>query len=128
VDYLRPASSIVLQHQEKWDGTGYPKKLKGEEIVIGARVFHVVDTIDAITSDRPYRKARPFADAREEIIRCGGTQFDPKVVEAFLAVPPEDWERIRLDVETVALLSADLGESPQTHDELVASLHSALRA
>jgi response regulator RpfG family c-di-GMP phosphodiesterase len=116
VDYLRPASSIVLQHQEKWDGTGYPKKLKGDAIVIGARIFHVVDTLDAITSDRPYRKARAFDDARKEIERCTGSQFDPRVVEAFLAVPPEDWERIRLDVETVAVLSADLAESPDGGD------------
>jgi response regulator RpfG family c-di-GMP phosphodiesterase len=127
VDYLRPASSIVLQHQEKWDGSGYPQHLRGEDIVIGARIFHVVDTLDAITSDRPYRKARPFEDARSEIIRCGGTQFDPKVVEAFLAVPAEEWERIRLDVETVAVLSADLAESP-ARDELVAQLASTARA
>ena len=128
VDYLRPASAIVLQHQEKWDGTGYPSALKGEEIVVGARIFHVVDTLDAITSDRPYRKSRPFVDARAEIVRCGGTQFGPRIVEAFLAVPAEDWERIRLDVETVAVLSADLAENPHTHDELVAALHTALRA
>src|SRR5512141_1778559 len=118
VDYLRPASAIVLQHQEKWDGTGYPSALRGEDIVVGARIFHVVDTLDAITSDRPYRKARPMADARAEIVRCSGTQFDPKVVEAFLAVPPEDWERIRLDVETVAVLSADLAEVPTSADAL----------
>src|SRR5512141_1798093 len=61
VDHLRPASIIVLQHQEKWDGTGYPAGLRGEEIGVGARVFHVVDTLDAITSDRPYRRARGFA-------------------------------------------------------------------
>ena len=113
VDYLRPASAIVLQHQEKWDGSGYPKRMKGEEMVIGARIFHVVDTLDAITSDRPYRRARPFLDAREEIFRCRGSQFDPTVVDAFLKVAPEDWERIRLDVETVAVLSADLAESPR---------------
>ena len=112
VDYLRPASAIVLQHQEKWDGSGYPKRLKGEDIVIGARIFHVVDTLDAITSDRPYRRARHFADAKAEIIRCRGSQFDPRVVDAFLAIPEEEWERIRLDVETVAVLSADLAERP----------------
>jgi response regulator RpfG family c-di-GMP phosphodiesterase len=127
VDYLRPASSIVLQHQEKFDGTGYPGGLDGESIVLGARVFHVVDTLDAITSDRPYRKSRPFEDARAEIVRCSGTQFDPKVVEAFLAVGAEEWERIRLDVETVAVLSADLAEAPHAHDQLVAALHSTLR-
>ncbi len=112
VDYLRPASLIVLQHQERWDGSGYPRGLHGEQIGIGARVFHVVDTLDAITSDRPYRRARPFGDARDEVIRCRGTQFDPDVVEAFLEVGEEEWERIRLDVETVAVLSADLAEQP----------------
>jgi response regulator RpfG family c-di-GMP phosphodiesterase len=127
VDYLRPASSIVLQHQEKWDGGGYPGALRGTDIVIGARIFHVVDTLDAITSDRPYRKARPFEEARAEIVRCAGTQFDPRIVDAFLSVPGEEWERIRLDVETVAVLSADLAETPG-HDVLVASLAGALRA
>jgi HD-GYP domain-containing protein (c-di-GMP phosphodiesterase class II) len=127
VDYLRPASAIVLQHQEKWDGSGYPAGLREEEIVIGARIFHVVDTLDAITSDRPYRKSRPFAEAREEIARCVGTQFDPRVVEAFLSVPPEDWERIRLDVETVAVLSADLAEHPPSAEDVLAAL-SAVRA
>ncbi|HTP28477.1 MAG TPA: HD domain-containing phosphohydrolase [Anaeromyxobacteraceae bacterium] len=117
VDYLRLASSIVLQHQEKWDGSGYPAGLRGEEIVIGARIFHLVDTLDAMTSDRPYRRARPFAEARAEVIRCQGTQFDPKVVEAFLLVPPDEWERIRLDVETVAVLSADLAERPPGTDQ-----------
>ena len=112
VDYLRPASTIVLQHQEKWDGTGYPAGLRGDGIGIGARVFHVVDTLDAITSERPYRRARGFGDARAEIIRCRGTQFDPRVVDAFLAIAEEEWERIRLDVETVAVLSADLAERP----------------
>jgi response regulator RpfG family c-di-GMP phosphodiesterase len=128
VDYLRPASTIVLQHQEKWDGSGYPSGLRGEEIVIGARIFHVVDTLDAITSDRPYRRSRPFGEARNEITRCRGTQFDPRVVDAFLAVPPEDWERIRLDVETVAVLSADLAESPPNAEDLAAALECGLRA
>src|SRR6266508_3769480 len=128
VDYLRPASAIVLQHQEKWDGTGYPARLKAEEIVVGARIFHVVDTLDAITSDRPYRKSRPFDDAREEIVRCAGTQFDPRIVEAFVSVPGEEWERIRLDVETVAVLSADLAESPRSQDELLGAIETALRA
>jgi len=112
VDYLRPASMVVLQHQEKWDGTGYPFGLHGDSIVVGARVFHVVDALDAITSDRPYRKARGYSDARVEIVRCRETQFDPKVVDAFLEIAGEEWDRIRLDVETVAVLSADLAERP----------------
>jgi putative nucleotidyltransferase with HDIG domain len=128
VDYLRPASAIVLQHQERWDGSGYPAGLRGEEIVVGARIFHIVDTLDAITSDRPYRRSRPFADARAEITRCAGTQFDPRLVEAFLGISGEEWERIRLDVETVAVLSADLAENPPQGDELVGALESALRA
>jgi putative nucleotidyltransferase with HDIG domain len=118
VEYLKPASIVVLQHQEKWDGTGYPAKLRGDAIGIGARVFHVVDTLDAITSDRPYRKARKFEDARAEIVRCTGSQFDPQVVEAFLAIPQDEWERIRLDVETVAVLSADLAERPPGLEEI----------
>jgi response regulator RpfG family c-di-GMP phosphodiesterase len=121
VDYLKPASSIVLQHHERWDGTGYPGCRRGEEIDLGARVFAIVDTLDAITSDRPYRKARPYDAARAEIVRCGGTQFDPACVEAFLAVPQEEWDRIRLDVETVAVLSADLAERPPLPDPLAPS-------
>ncbi len=129
VDYLRPASSIVLQHQEKWDGTGYPSGLREEKIVVGARIFHVVDTLDAITSDRPYRRARPFPEAKAEITRCAGTQFDPRIVEAFVSVIEEEWERIRLDVETVAVLSADLAEAPPASpDEIVDAMHAALRA
>jgi putative nucleotidyltransferase with HDIG domain len=112
VDYLQPASEIVLQHQEKWDGTGYPFGLRGEAIHIGARIFHVVDALDAITSDRPYRKARPFPVAREEIVRCRGAHFDPAVVEAFLAIVQDEWERIRIDVEQVAVLSADTAPEP----------------
>jgi putative nucleotidyltransferase with HDIG domain len=129
VDYLRPASRIVMQHQEKFDGTGYPAGLRGESIVIGARIFHVVDTLDAITSDRPYRRARTFADARAEIIRCVATQFDPRVVDAFLAVPQEEWDRIRLDVETAAVLTADLEPAPPgSPEELVQALAGAARA
>ena len=129
VDYLRPASSIVLQHQEKWDGTGYPAGLAGEGIVIGARIFHIVDTLDAITSNRPYRQARSVTEAREEIARCSGTQFDPDLVKAFMAIAEEDWERIRLDVETVAVLSADMAEHPPgTERDLDHALARALKA
>jgi response regulator RpfG family c-di-GMP phosphodiesterase len=112
VDYLKPAAGVVLQHHERWDGKGYPCGLSGPDIVLGARIFHIVDTLDAITSDRPYRKARPLEVARAEIERCSGTQFDPACVEAFLSVSQDEWERIRLDVETVAVLSAELAERP----------------
>ena len=97
--YLHEASLIVLQHQERWDGKGYPQGLKGHDIVIGARIFCLADTVDAITSDRPYRKGRPMSVARAEIQRCAGTQFDPVLSEAFLAVPDSEWEKIRAEVE-----------------------------
>ena len=79
VEYLQAAPrSSCSQHQEKWDGTGYPAGLKGEDILIGARMFHVVDAYDAITSDRPYRKARGYAEARSEITRCRGASSTPR--------------------------------------------------
>jgi putative nucleotidyltransferase with HDIG domain len=97
--YLHEAALIVLQHQERWDGKGYPQGLTGEDIVLGARIFCLVDTVDAMTSDRPYRKGRPMSVAREEIRRCAGTQFDPSLADAFLRVPDTEWQRIRQQVE-----------------------------
>ena len=111
IDYLAGASQIVLQHQERWDGKGYPKGLAGKDIVIGARIFSVVDTLDAIRSDRPYRAGRSFPVALEEIRRCSGTQFDPDVVEAFASVPESGWEEIREQVERMALRSAESDEN-----------------
>jgi response regulator RpfG family c-di-GMP phosphodiesterase len=99
IPYLREAALIVFQHQERWDGQGYPQKLKGREIVVGARMFMVADTLDAITSDRPYRKGSSLETALREIRRLAGTQFDPEVVEAFLSIPESDWPRIRSEVE-----------------------------
>jgi putative nucleotidyltransferase with HDIG domain len=95
IPFLRDAAEIVLAHQEFYDGTGYPRGLKGEEIPLGARIFTIADSMDAMISDRPYRKALPLSYAREEIRRCGGTQFDPKVVEVFLSIPEEDWVKLR---------------------------------
>ena len=84
VPFLSRAAEIVYSHHERFDGAGYPRSLKGEEIPLGARIFAVVDTYDAITSDRPYRLARSHEYALEEIRRHAGTQFDPTVVAAFL--------------------------------------------
>jgi putative nucleotidyltransferase with HDIG domain len=95
VSFLRDAALVVLHHQECFDGSGYPAGLKGEEIVLGARIFAAADTYDAMTSDRPYRKALTYEDAREEILRCSGTQFDPRVVEAFLRIPKATFQQIR---------------------------------
>jgi hypothetical protein len=88
VPYLRPAAKIVLAHHERWDGDGYPRRLKEEDIPLGARIFAICDTYDAIISDRPYRKGQSPDAALAEILRCAGTQFDPKVVEAFEAAFP----------------------------------------
>jgi response regulator RpfG family c-di-GMP phosphodiesterase len=94
IDFLSPAAEIVLCHQERWDGKGYPNGLAGSNIPLGARIFAVVDTLDAMTSDRPYRKALSFETTLREIHSCSGTQFDPIVADAFLAIPPESWMRI----------------------------------
>ena len=82
---MEEAAEIVLSHEERFDGSGYPRGLRGEQICLGARLFAVIDTLDAITSDRPYRKANTFEQARDEIVRMSGTQFDPVAVQAFLA-------------------------------------------
>jgi response regulator RpfG family c-di-GMP phosphodiesterase len=92
IKFLEKSLPVVMAHQERFDGSGYPRGLKGDEIPLGARIFAVVDTLDAMTSDRPYRKALGYEDAREEIIRNSGIQFDPKVVEVFLSIPPEEWK------------------------------------
>ena len=95
VPFLGPASAIVRHHHERFDGTGYPDGLKGAEIPLGARLFTVADTLDAMTSDRSYRKGPGFEAAREEIQRHSGTQFDPHIVELFLKIPPAKWIEVR---------------------------------
>jgi putative nucleotidyltransferase with HDIG domain len=100
IPFLRDAAEIVYAHQETYDGTGYPRGLSGEEIPLGARIFAIADTLDAMTSDRPYRKANTFAKARAEIVRCSGTQFDPRIVEVFLRMPAALWRYLRRKVET----------------------------
>jgi putative nucleotidyltransferase with HDIG domain len=95
IPFLRDAAEIVLAHQEFFDGTGYPRGLRGEQIPLGARIFSIADALDAMISDRPYRRALPMAHAREEIRRCAGTQFDPKIVEVFLSIPEQHWIELR---------------------------------
>ena len=89
------AALIVGQHHEQWNGAGYPLGLRGDQICLGARIFAVVDTFDAITSDRVYRRGRQYQDALEEILKFSGIQFDPAVVDAFAKIEPTDWERLR---------------------------------
>jgi cyclic di-GMP phosphodiesterase len=95
IPFLRDAAEIVLAHQEFFDGTGYPRQLRGDQIPLGARIFSIADAMDAMISDRPYRKALPMSHARDEIRRCAGTQFDPKIVEVFLSIPDKHWAELR---------------------------------
>ncbi len=113
ITYLQEEIKVVLAHQEKWDGSGYPFGLKGEAIPLGARLFAIADTFDALLSDRPYRKGRPYEVARDIIAAEAGRQFDPQAVAAFLAVPPEEWERIRREV------MAYVAERRQLHQDAV---------
>jgi putative nucleotidyltransferase with HDIG domain len=105
IPFLREAAEIVLSHQEYYDGTGYPRGLRGDEIPLGARIFAVADALDAMISDRPYRNALPISHAREEIQRCSGTQFDPRVVEVFLSMPSTLWNELRENIGTPYRLS-----------------------
>jgi response regulator RpfG family c-di-GMP phosphodiesterase len=98
IPFLATPATIVLSHQERFDGGGYPRKLRGEEIHIGARIFAVADTLDAMTSDRPYRKATSFENAMAEVQRCAGTQFDPEVARAFADIGVDGLRKIRLDM------------------------------
>jgi len=89
IEYLRPALDIPYCHHEKWDGSGYPRGLKGEEIPLAARLFAVVDVYDALTSDRPYRPAWPRQKTLEHIRQLSGSHFDPQVVETFMELLAE---------------------------------------
>ena len=84
ISYLQQALDIPYCHHEKWDGTGYPRGLKGEEIPLAARIFAVADVWDALTNERPYRPAWPASKAIEYIRENSGTYFDPQMVELFL--------------------------------------------
>lgn len=92
IKFLKGPAEIVFAHHERFDGSGYPKGLSRSGIPLGARIFSLVDTLDAMTSDRPYRKALPFEAVTSEVRRCRGTQFDPEIVDIFLSIPRERWE------------------------------------
>jgi putative nucleotidyltransferase with HDIG domain len=98
IPFLREAAEIVRSHHERWDGTGYPDGLRGEEIPLAARIFAVVDALDAITTERPYRPASPLPEARAAIESSAGEQFDPGVVAALGDVPDGTLERIRREI------------------------------
>jgi len=108
IPFLEDVARIVRHHHERWDGMGYPDGLKGDRIPLGARIFAVGDSFDAMTSDRPYRRGLLIDAAREEIRRCASSQFDPAVVTAFLSIP-------------VARLAAIADDAPHRHPRVVAS-------
>jgi putative nucleotidyltransferase with HDIG domain len=99
IPFLQEAANIVYSHQERYDGSGYPRGLKADQIPLGARIFAVADTFDAITSDRPYRAAQSISAARREIQKYAGRQFDPAVVETFMSISEELWQRLRDEIE-----------------------------
>ena len=107
IPFLEDVARIVRHHHERWDGRGYPDGLAGEDIPLGARIFAVADSFDAMTSDRPYRRAMTIEDACAEVARCRGTQFDPTVADAFARIGHERLARVA-------------EEAPHTHAAVVA--------
>ncbi|MBI3764273.1 MAG: diguanylate cyclase, partial [Chloroflexi bacterium] len=121
IPFLAGAAEIVRAHQERWDGAGYPQGRKGEAIPLGARIFAVADTFDAITSDRPYRAGRSYAVARAEIEAGRGTQFDPRFVDAFRQIPEDEWSRLRAEAISTPIAAGPLplwAEPPAASPEL----------
>jgi len=102
ISFLHEAARMVLNHQERYDGTGYPAGLRGNEVVLSARIFAVADTLDCMTTDRPFQKAVTFEAAREEIRRVAGTQLDPAIVDKFMEIPLDEWKTIAQDVKAKA--------------------------
>ncbi len=103
---------LIAQHHERWDGSGYPRGLRGPAIDVGARIFTLADSLDAMTQDRVYRKAHSMDWAREEVLRCRGGHFDPDVVDAFLSLSEEELEAVRIiragaDTDLLAAAGAD---------------------
>jgi HD-GYP domain-containing protein (c-di-GMP phosphodiesterase class II) len=99
VEFLAGARFVVGQHHEKYDGSGYPNKLRGDGIHLYARIFAVADAFDAIRSDRPYRAGQSHEIAFKEIATGAGTHFDPKIVNAFMSIPRDEWEEIRCSAQ-----------------------------
>jgi HD-GYP domain-containing protein (c-di-GMP phosphodiesterase class II) len=121
IAFLADAAEIVHTHHERYDGSGYPQGLKAEQIPVGARVFAVADTLDAMTSDRPYHAARSFQAAREEIERGAGRHYDPRVVKTFLNISNEAWETIGRQTATVKASSIVRAETVILPEETITS-------
>ncbi|QQR90274.1 MAG: HD domain-containing protein [Myxococcales bacterium] len=114
---LEGASKVIYGHHERWDGKGYPHGLVGKDIPIGARIFAIVDTYDAMTSDRVYRAALSHDDAVEEIRSLAEVQYDPRLVECFLAIDPDMWQDIRQRFRDDRLSFVEM----EKHDETAAA-------
>ncbi len=99
IPFLHEAADIVYSHQERYDGTGYPRGLKADQIPLGARIFAIADTFDAMTSDRPYRAAQSVSSGRREIEHQAGKQFDPEIVKVFHSIPEHIWQDLRNEIE-----------------------------
>jgi putative nucleotidyltransferase with HDIG domain len=108
IKLVKEVGNIILFHHERYDGKGYPKQLKNKNIPSEARIFALADALDAITSHRPYREERTFSYAKKEIQKHSGTQFDPKVVEAFCSFPLEKWEKIRFETTKIMPFFEDM--------------------
>jgi HD-GYP domain-containing protein (c-di-GMP phosphodiesterase class II) len=119
IEFLEGPARVVAQHHEKWDGSGYPLGVQGDDIDLCARIFSVADAFDAITSDRVYRRGKSYQEAADELDEWAGRQFDPKVVEAFHRVPQQDWDELR---------ERSLLPKPEDHNvrRMVESLESQL--
>jgi cyclic di-GMP phosphodiesterase len=130
IPFLAEASELILAHHERWDGSGYPRALRGEEIPLSARIFGVSDTLDAITSDRPYRAALPFSAAREVIEQGSGTLFDSVVADAFLNISQEAWQSVRTEAATKlknsVVISSDQSSALRAEFHSPSELHLAL--
>ena len=119
IPFLSNAAEIILGHHERCDGSGYPRGLQAEEIPGGARIFAVADTFDAMTSDRPYRRALPFAASREVIERGAGKQYDAHVARVFLSTPDETWQEIRRETAAIQVFSVAAADDIQALSRLV---------
>jgi len=119
--FMAEAAEIVLCHEERFDGSGYPQGLKGEDIPLWARLFAAIDTLDAMTSDRPYRQGLPFDAAKTEILRMKGSQFDPLAVEAFLA--EETTLRAMVTQKCISTSTSAITQSGSRTDKLEINAH-----
>lgn len=105
IPFLAEAAQIVYSHHEHWDGSGYPRGIRGDAIPLGARIVAVANTLDSIMFDESYRAAQPFSTARDEIIRKSGRQFDPDLMKVFLSIPESIWHELRKEIDAKSIVS-----------------------